>query len=72
MESCIFQCLEAARKNMDILKYVKQIAGNNEKVTFANYGRIYIMSIAKILYANTSSSKNKVDKKLPFRKHILH
>ena len=72
MEACIFQCLDFERVELSIIKNISKITKDNNKVTAANYGRIYIMGMAKILYANTSKFEKEVDKRLPFRNHILH
>ena len=74
MEKCIFQCLVADKGNRGIVKNVEQIIskGDDNKVTNANYARIYLMGIVKVLYANTNNFKKEIDQRIPYRNHILH
>ena len=43
-----------------------------DKVTDANIGRCYIWAITNIVFANTDAFSDEIDKRIPFRNHILH
>ena len=74
MEACIFHCLKIVRNNSGIVKNINNVVLKNDdmKITNANYARIFLMGIVKVLYANTDNFKFKIDKRIPFRNHILH
>ena len=74
MEVCIFHCLEIVCNNFGIVKNINKVVLKNDdmKITNANYARIFLMGIVKVLYANADNFKLKIDKRIPFRNHILH
>ena len=43
-----------------------------DKVTGANIGRCYILAITNIVFARTDAFNDEIDKRIPFRNHILH
>ena len=43
-----------------------------DKVTEGNIGRIYILAITNVIFANTDVFEDDIDKRIPFRNNILH
>lgn len=74
IETCIFHCLEIVRKSSGIVKNINRVVSQNDdtRVTNANYARIFLMGIVKVIYANTDKFEHTLDKRIPFRNHILH
>ena len=65
IEKLIEECLdESFGKNA--------INSKLDKVTGANIGRCYILAITNIVFARTDAFNDEIDKRIPFRNHILH
>lgn len=74
MEVCVCRCIDIIEMNMSLIKKLnKTIRQNdNHKVSNINYAKIYLLGIVKVVYANTDSFIEEIDKTIPFRNHILH
>lgn len=74
MESLIYETLEISKKPKDRLKpAVKKISvEENEGMSAESLGKIYVLAITYIVFANTDSYTDEIDKRIPFRNNILH
>lgn len=73
IEKLIEECLDESLGKNGIKQEVKKaIDSKLDKVTDANIGRCYIWAITNIVFANTDAFSDEIDKRIPFRNHILH
>lgn len=73
IEKLIEECLDESFGNSGIKQEVKNAINSKlDKVTGANIGRCYILAITNIVFARTDAFNDEIDKRIPFRNHILH
>lgn len=61
-----------AEKEQGIKDNIKEDVEQNTKPSVKNYGKVIVLGITKIVFANTDSFKNPIDRRVPFRNDILH
>ena len=62
----------ALRQKTDMEIKEAEINSKLDKETGANIGRCYILAITNIVFARTDAFNDEIDKRIPFRNHILH
>ena len=73
IEKLIEECLDESFGKSGIKQEVKNAINSKlDKVTGANIGRCYILAITNIVFARTDAFNDEIDKRIPFRNHILH
>ena len=73
-EILIYRALKATKDpNVSIKKKAKEIIQEeNSEWSAENLGKVFVLGITNIVYANTSKFTEEVDRRIPFRNHILH
>ncbi len=73
IEKLIEECLDESFGKSGIKQEVKNAINSKlDRVTGANIGRCYILAITNIVFARTDDFTDELDKRIPFRNHILH
>ena len=73
IENLIEECLDESFGKSGIKQEVKNAINSKlDRVTGANIGRCYILAITNIVFARTDDFTDELDKRIPFRNHILH
>jgi hypothetical protein len=74
MEPLIYETLEVAKGVQSKLKndVEKVSVKENEGVSTESLGRIFVLAVTYIVFANTDSFSEEIDKRIPFRNNILH
>lgn len=73
-EALIYDVLDYTRERWDKVKQVvmNKYVSKSKGLSTKNFGLIYILGISFIIFSNTDNYKREVDKRVPFRNHILH
>lgn len=73
-ESLIYETLEISKiPNVSLKPAVKKVSvKNNEGMSVESLGKIYVLAVTYIVFANTDSYTDEIDKRIPFRNNILH
>lgn len=74
MEPLIYKTLEIAKiPNVSLKPAVKRVSiEDNKGMSAENLGKIYVLAVTYIVFANTDSYTDEIDKRIPFRNNILH
>lgn len=74
IEPLIYKTLEISKtKNMKVKTAVNKVSvDDNGGMSAESLGKIYVLAVTYIIFANTDSYTNEIDKKIPFRNNILH
>ena len=74
METLIYRALKAVKDpKVSIKTKAKEITIEENSIFSAeNVGKVFVLGITKIVYANTNNFTVEIDKRIPFRNHILH
>lgn len=74
VEPLIYKTLEISKtKNMKVKKAVNKVSvEDNEGMSAESLGKIYVLAVTYIVFANTDSYTEEIDKRIPFRNNILH
>lgn len=74
VEPLIYKTLEISKtKNMKVKKAVNKVSvEDNEGMSAESLGKIYVLAVTYIVFANTDSYTEEIDKRMPFRNNILH
>ena len=72
-EALVYQTIDFERKNKEKVKNViSDRAKCVHEMESGNYRKILLAGIVFIVFSNTDSYKNQIDKRIPFRNNILH
>ena len=74
IEPLIYETLEISKiKNMRLKPAVKKVSvEDNEGMSAESIGKIYVLAVTYIIFANTDAYTDEIDKRIPFRNNILH
>ena len=74
MEPLIYETLEMSKGSNGKLKQdvSKVWIKENEGMSAESLGKIYVLAVMYIVFANTDSYTEEIDKRIPFRNNILH
>lgn len=74
MESLIYETLDISKiPNMSLKLAVKKVSvKDNEGMSVESLGKIYVLAVTYIVFANTDFYTDEIDKRIPFRNNILH
>ena len=74
IEPLIYKTLEISKtKNMKLKPVVKKVSvENNGSMSAESLGKIYVLAVTYIIFANTDAYTDEIDKRIPFRNNILH
>lgn len=74
MESLIYETLDISKiPNVSLKPAVKKVSvKDNEGMSVESLGKIYVLAVTYIVFANTDSYTDEIDKRIPFRNNILH
>lgn len=74
IEPLIYETLEISKiKNMRLKPAVKKVSvEDNEGMSAESLGKICVMAVTYIIFANTDAYTDEIDKRIPFRNNILH
>lgn len=74
MEPLIYETLEMTKtKNSKIKNDVCEVSvKQNSGMTSESFGKVFVLAVVYIVFANTDSYTEKIDTRLPFRNNILH
>lgn len=73
IEPLIYETLEISKKNMRLKPAVKKVSvEDNEGMSAESLGKIYVLAVTYIIFANTDAYTDEIDKRIPFRNNILH
>lgn len=74
IEPLIYETLEISKiQNVRLKPAVKKVSvEDNEGMSAESIGKIYVLAVTYILFANTDSYTDEIDKRMPFRNNILH
>lgn len=74
IEPLIYKTLEISKtRNMKVKFAVNKVSvEDNEGMSAESLGKIYVLAVTYIIYANTDAYTNEIDKRIPFRNNILH
>lgn len=74
IETLIYDTLNCSKKPRVKLKTtVRQIAiDNNNDMSLKSLGMLFVLGILYVVFANTDSYTEDIDKRMPFRNNILH
>lgn len=74
IEPLIYETLEISKiKNMRLKPAVKKVSvEDNEGMSAESIGKIYVLAVMYIIFANTDAYTDEIDKRIPFRNNILH
>jgi hypothetical protein len=74
MEPLIYETTKISKGSNDHLKEeVERVSiKNNQGMSAESLGKIYVLAVMYIVFANTSKYTDAIDKRMPFRNNILH
>lgn len=74
MEALIYETLEMSKIPNERLKpAVKKVSiKENVGMSAENLGKVFVLAVMYIVFANTDSYTEEIDKRIPFRNNILH
>lgn len=74
MEPLIYETLEMPKGvNSKLKQDVRKVSiKENEGMSAESLGKIYVLAVMYIVFANTDSYTEEIDKRIPFRNNILH
>lgn len=74
MEILILDTIRYSRQPNEKLKAVVEDVAikNNHGISLWGIASLYVLGVTYILFANTDTYKNDIDKRIPFRNNILH
>lgn len=74
MEPLIYDSLNTHRATRSKLKdeIIKVSIKENRGMSAESLGKLYVLAVTYIVFANTDSYTEEIDKRIPFRNHILH
>ena len=74
MEVMIFETLKIEKNpNVKLKPTVTKITiKENDGMSVESLGKIYVLAVTYIVFANTDSYKEEIDRRMPFRNNILH
>lgn len=74
IEPLIYKTLEISKtKNMKVKTAVNKVSvDDNGGMSAESLGKIYVLAVTYIIFANTDSYTDEIDKRIPFRNNILH
>lgn len=74
MEPLIYDSLNMPKVTKSKLKdeVTKVSIKENKEMSAEGLGKIYALAVTYIVFANTDSYTEEIDKRIPFRNHILH
>lgn len=74
MEPLIYETLEMSKgANSKLKQDVRKVSiKENEGMSVESLGKIYVLAVMYIVFANTDSYTEEIDRRIPFRNNILH
>lgn len=74
IEPLIYKTLEISKtRNMKVKLAVNRVSvDNNGGMSAESIGKIYVLAVTYIIFANTDAYTDEIDKRIPFRNNILH
>lgn len=74
IEPLIYKTLEISKtRNMKVKFAVNKVSvDNNGGMSAESIGKIYVLAVTYIIFANTDAYTDEIDKRIPFRNNILH
>ena len=74
IEPLIYKTLEISKtRNMKLKFAVNKVSvEDNEGMSAESIGKIYVLAVTYIIFANTDAYTDEIDKRIPFRNNILH
>lgn len=74
MVSLIYETLDISKiPNVSLKPAVKKVSvKDNEGMSVESLGKIYVLAVTYIVFANTDFYTDEIDKRIPFRNNILH
>lgn len=74
IEPLIYKTLEISKtRNMKLKFAVNKVSvDNNGGMSAESIGKIYVLAVMYIIFANTDAYTDEIDKRIPFRNNILH
>lgn len=74
IEPLIYKTLEISKtRNMKLKFAVNKVSVDDNGGMFAeSIGKIYVLAVMYIIFANTDAYTDEIDKRIPFRNNILH
>jgi hypothetical protein len=76
MEPLIYETLNISKSkgvNCPLKNEVEKVSiKNNKGMSVESLGKIYVLAVMYIVFANTSKYTDAIDKRMPFRNNILH
>ncbi len=74
IEPLIYKTLEISKtRNMKLKFAVNKVSvEDNEGMSAESLGKIYVLAVTYIIFANTDAYTDEIDKRIPFRNNILH
>lgn len=74
MELLIYETLQLSKEENSKLKQdVRKVSvKENKGMSAESLGKIYVLAVMYIVFANTDSYTDEIDRKIPFRNNILH
>jgi hypothetical protein len=74
IEPLIYETLEMSKGTNSKLKQdVKKVSiKENDGMSAENLGKVFVLAVMHIVFANTDSYTEEIDKRIPFRNNILH
>lgn len=74
MEPLIYEALNIPKLTKGKLKdEVKKVSiKENKELSAEGLGKLYVLAVTYIVFATTDSYTEEIDKRMPFRNHILH
>lgn len=74
IEPLIYKTLEISKtRNMKLKFAVNKVSvDDNGGMSAESLGKIYVLAVMYIIFANTDAYTDEIDKRIPFRNNILH
>lgn len=74
IELLIYDTLNYTKKSRTIIKTkVRELSlGQSNGISTENFTKLFVLGITYIIFANTDAYTIEIDRRLPFRNHILH
>lgn len=74
LESLIYDSLNISKLENSTLKQdVRKVTiKENKGMSAEGLGKIYVLAVMYVVFANTDSFTEEIDRRIPFRNHILH
>lgn len=74
MEPLIYETLEMSKEaNSKLKQDVRKVSiKENEGMSSESLGKIFVLAVMHIVFANTDSYTEEIDRRIPFRNNILH